>query len=194
MPYLPEPYVHETEFPQSFDKDLLFQIRVINERWRRMFPKIEYFAFRGDVKASPSLPATIPTVVGEAGGSALDPLWGETVPAAQIGGAWQQPHDGTGAAANPELFYPVVILNGQIRREAKEKELKKYGFDQMRDLLLTVPCAMLDKFGITARAGDEFVWDGYRYFVEQVEATGYWKNTNSTLYVVMNCTQKKVGS
>lgn len=193
--YLPEIYTHQTELPHAYDKDLFVQIRMIEERYRRYAPKIEYFPFRGDVTASATLPAGLPTVVGEAGGSALDTLWGETVPSAQMtSGVWAQPHDGTGAAANPELFYPVVIFNGRIQREAKEKELKKYGFDQVRDLLLFLPTSRLDAAGITARAGDEFIWDGFRYIVLQAEATGYWKNTNLTLHVVMNCVQKKAGS
>lgn len=195
MTYLPEQYVHETKLPLPFGKDLALQVRLIGERYRLNYPVIEYFPFRGDPTPSTSLPGGIPTVVGEAGGSAFDPLWGETVPAAQLTtGTWQQPHDGTGAAADPEVFYPKIEFNGRIQREAKEKELKKYGFDQIRDLLLFVPSATLDSFGISARAGDEFIWDGFRYIVKQVEATGYWKNTNLRLYVAMNCEQKKVGS
>lgn len=192
--YLPEPYTHETEFPSAYGRDLAVQLRLIEEKYRRFYPKLEYFAFRGDVTPASSAAAT-GEVVGEAGGSSFDTLWGETVPAGQLAtGVWQQPHDGTGAAANPEVFYPMQIVHGRIQREAKEKELKKYGFDQLRDLLLFLPCSRLDALGITVRAGDEFVWDGYRYFVEQCEATGYWKNTNLTLYVVSNCTQKKAGS
>lgn len=195
MPYLPAIYTHEVELPGAYDKDLLLQVRVIIEKYRRYYPKIEYFTFKGDVTVSPSLPSDVPTVVGEAGGTAFDPLWGESVPADQLtDGVWQQPNDGSGAAANPELFNPVVIVNCRIQRDAKEKELKKYGFDQIRDLLLFIPTARLDQLGITARAGDEFVWDGYRYQFEQVEATGYWKNTNLPLYLVANCEQKKVGS
>lgn len=193
MTYLPEEYTHQTVLPTPFGKDLQTQVRAIEEKYRRSYPKIQYFPFRGDVTKLPATDGV--SVVGEAGGSALDSLWGETVPAAQLGtGVWQQPHDGTGVAADPEIFYPEVILHGRIQREAKDKELKRYGFDQLRDLLLFVPSSVLDRYGISARAGDEFIWDGFRYAVLQAEATGYWKNTNLRLYVVMNCQQKKAGS
>lgn len=193
--YLPELYTHQTVFPTAFAKDLHMQVRLIRERWHRFYPLIDYYPFRGDVTPATTPSADPLNVVGEAGGSAFDPLYGETVDAAQsVDGVWRQPHGSAGVAANPEIFYPMTRLNGQLRREAKQKELKHYGFDQIRDVLLIIPTGIMDEKGLIGRPGDEFVWDGDRYGVLQVDTSGYWKNTNLRLYVVMNCEHRKAGS
>lgn len=195
MTYLPEPYTHQTEFPAAFDKDLRMQVRMVGEKWRRYYPRIDYYCFKGDVTPTVNPVADPPSIVGEAGGSAFDPLYGETVDAAQlVTGVWQQPHGSSGVAVNPEIFETPIPVHAQIRRDAKERELKKYGFDQIRDLLVTIPTGLLDTYGITVRQGDEFVWDGDRYVVLQFDTAGYWKNTNLRLYIVINAEHKKAGS
>lgn len=196
MTYLPESYLHETEFPHGLSKDLAMQIRMIDEKYARFYPRIQYFCFRGDA-APAANDGNLPVqVVAQPNGSAFDPLWGETVdPAQAVDGVWKQPHsDGARVAADPERFHAPVTIHARVQRVAKEKSLKKWGFDKVRDILLFIPAATCDKFGITVREGDEFEWDGDRYHVVEEDSDGYWKNTNLRLYRVLNCEHKHSGA
>ena len=76
----------------------------------------------------------------------------------------------------------------------KDYDLKKYGFDEMRDLLLHVPASLLDRVGITAVAGDKFIWNGEEYLTLQVKEAGYWKNTNIRLWVTITAEHKRRGA
>lgn len=194
--YLPPEYVNNTAFPKAVSKDLLMQIRSIRERWQRFYPKIEYYAFKGDVVPTTQTPGLSEGVVGEPGGAAFDALYGETVPAGQItSGAWEQPHHaGSGVAASPELYYPVQQIHARLRREVKDKELKQYGFDEIRDLFVDIPTPLLDEQGITSRPGDVLVWNGARYVVLQADTSGWWKNTNVQLFVGLNVEHARAGS
>ena len=194
--YLPKDYTHGTKFPGAISKDLQTQIRMIEERWIRFYPQVEYHAFSGDVRPTTNPAGTQEGVLGEAGGSAFDSLWGETVDAAQIStGVWKQPHRNAGSvAANPEIRYPMQRIHARVKRESREKELKQYAFDQIRDLTVDIPLSLLDAAGITCRPDDEFVWDGYRYVVMQTETTGYWKNTNIRLFMTLYAEHARSGS
>jgi hypothetical protein len=137
--------------------------------------------------------------VGGVGSTTYDNLYGESHPGAS-GDDWSQPHGteaGVGAAldaTDPELFADVERLHARVRRESRENELKKYGFDRVRDLIVTIPTLILDEHGITAKAGDQFVWDGDRFVVRQEDSGGYWKNTNIRLYRTLSCEHVHSGS
>lgn len=197
MVYLPEDFTHPTTFPHAYGRDVLHAIRQIEERWVRFFPQVSYFPLNKSVTVIERTNGDVDTesVSGTAGGTVFDPILGEAVDNAAATGKWKQPHlSGDRRAVNPEKFFPPVRLHAQVRREAKEKELKKLGFDEVRDLLLTIPTSMLDKLGITVTQGDRFVWDNDLFEVQQFETTGYWKNTNLRLYIILNCRHYHPGS
>lgn len=199
MSYLPGEYAHETTFPLAYGKDLQYQVRQTRERWVRLYPKIEYYCLLIATTAAPDAPVTGHAVVGESGNTKFDALWGESVPAEPGNSTWQQPHgtDTPGAAlvaSGADLFSEPVLLHARVRREARENDLKKLGFDRIRDLLITIPTVLLDEYGVTTRPGDQFVWDGDRYVVMQEDSGGYWKNTNIRLFRTLNCEHVHAGS
>lgn len=197
MVYLPEDFTHPTTFPHAYGRDVLHAVRQIEERWVRFFPQVSYFPLNKSVTVIERVNGDVDTesVSGTTGGTVFDPILGEAVDNAAATGKWKQPHlSGDRRAVNPEKFFPPVRLHAQVRREAREKELKKLGFDEVRDLLLTIPTSMLDKLGITVTQGDRFVWDNDLFEVQQFETTGYWKNTNLRLYIILNCRHYHPGS
>jgi hypothetical protein len=192
--YLPPTPTDQTAWPEAYGKDIAVQIRLIDEKWKRTFPLLTYYQIK---KAT--TPATDPNMpIGEAGKTQFDPVWGESVPADMASTGWRQPHgDAVADAADPELFEAPVSMNFRVQRIAKESELKKYGFDQIRDLLLFVPLSILDENSVIVTAGDSgdyVIWDGDEYTVLQKERAGYWKNTNVRLYMALNCEHRRPGA
>lgn len=196
MPYLPEDFTHPTVMPKAYGADVLHAIRVIEEKWARFYPQVNYFCLRKAITVVPKNgqgDVDTQSLTGEVGTTTFDPILGEAVDT--TGTFWKQPHlSGDTRAASPERFMDPVRVHAQVRREAKEKELKKLGFDEVRDLLLTIPTSILDKLGIEVTQGDRFVWDNDLFEVLQFETTGYWKNTNLRLYMILNCRHYHPGS
>ena len=190
MTYLPVDPTMRTEFPREYGADVLQQISVIEERWKRSFPEVDYFCL---LKAT--APVSVDTVSGVVDEAGFDPLWGESIDPSIAGTAWQQPHRNDGVrAANATKFDDPVKIHAQVRREARDDMLKKLGFDRFRDLLVTIPLSLLDEAGVTCQQGDRFVWDDEVFQVEQLNRTGFWKNTNLRLYMVLNCEHSRWGS
>jgi hypothetical protein len=193
MPYLPVDLTMQTEFPLEYGKDVQQGIEIIDEKWARHFPEVSYFCLLKQTTVV--VDDNVDNASGEAGNSAFDPLWGESIdPQALIDG-WKQPHlNPDQEAANVTQFADPVKLHAQVRREARDDELKKLGFDRFRDLLVTIPLSLLDKKGVTTQQGDRFIWDNELYQVEQMNRTGFWKNTNLRIYMVLNCEHARLGS
>jgi hypothetical protein len=180
--------------PTALGYDFYTQVRLIEEKWRKYFPLIEY----SPLLISPLLPASNSVVAGAVNTSQIDPLYMETINIAKDG-AWKQPHASASPVVSPitdasDVFGEAVSINARIRREANDLELKKWGFDEMRDLIVTIPCSLFDTAEIQARPGDKFTWDGEPYTVLQRTRDGYWKNSNIRFYVVMNCEKRRAGS
>lgn len=191
MSYLPPSPTDATSWPEAYGKDIAVQVRLIAEKWQRMFPLLDYYRIK---KAT--TPATDPDMpTGESGETQFDPVWGEAVPESMATTGWQQPHgDATADAANPELFESPLKMNFRVQRITKETDIKKYGFDQIRDLLLFIPLSILDEKGVTVQSGDYVVWDGDDYLVLQRDRVGYFHNTNVRLYMAFNCEHAREGS
>ena len=191
MSYLPPAPTDPTTWPEEYGKDIAVQIGLIAEKWKRPFPLLAYYSIK---KAT--TPSTDPdTPVGESGRTQFDPVWGEAVPESMAVSGWVQPHgDAVADAANPELFEVPLNMNFRVQRIVKEKELKKYGFDQMRDLLMFTPLSILDENSVTIKRGDYIVWDGDKYLVLQHNRVGYWQNTNVRLYIALDCEHLREGS
>jgi hypothetical protein len=167
-------------------------IRQSEELWRTTYPKIAYMSL---LKAATAV-ADTNTLTGAAGTTQFDPLWGEAVPA-NMGATWQQPHANANPevkASDPSLYSPAIDIHARIQRTAREDFLKKVGFDRVRSLLVTIPSSMCDAVGLNPKAGDRFMWDGELYHVLQYSPLGWWMNTNTKLYVVMNCAHEHRGS
>lgn len=197
MPYLPRPYTHDTLFPEAYDRDLRTQIDLIEEQATRFFPRIPYYCILKTVGISTVDPVTGgPAPTGAAGQNTFDELYGEIVDPALAGQAWKQPHrDGVLAAGvEVERYADPIEFNARVQREMKDYDLKKFGFDEMRDLLLHVPSSILDRRGITSTAGDKFIWNGEEYSVLQAKESGYWKNTNLRLWVSIMAEHKRRGA
>mgnify|MGYP001606644484 CR=1 FL=1 len=195
MAYLPESLTNETAIPRGFHQDFQEQVRVVNEKWQRHYPLIKYFCLK---KVVTPVGQAVDTPIGATPNTVFDPLWGESIDKdAMVGGAYIQPHvSGVSGvdATDPPQYEPAVDIHAQIRRDAKERELKRLGFDEVRDILVTIPTSLLDAAGITVQQGDRLIWDNDLYEVLQKQRTGYWKNTNLRLYVVMNCEHARMGS
>jgi hypothetical protein len=191
MPYLPNKNIHGTAFPTAYGKDLETAVRQIESRWKMSYPKIAWKVLKKATTEPTS--GNIQNLSGEVGSTLYDPLYGESI--ATDSSTWAQTHNSdAGDATEPDVYGESFLIHAQIRREVKEKELKKYGFDQIRDILVTIPVSFLDLVGIKPQPGDRFVWDGDTYQVTQREATGYWKNTNLRLYEVINAEHARFGA
>jgi hypothetical protein len=192
--YLPPNPTEATSFPIAYGKDIALAIRMIEEKWTRHFPELAYYQLK---KATDPASPDPDSPTGEAGNTIFDPVWGEAIPAA-MSSEWQQPHaNDIPDAPRPELYADPVNLHLRVFREARDMDLKRWGFDKVRDLLIASPLSLLDKVepdGVTVRVGDYFIWDGDEYEVMQYSRDGYWKNTNVRLYIVMNCKTRRKGS
>jgi hypothetical protein len=180
-------------FPRVNAKDLQSQIRLIEEQYRRFYPLIQYSCLKKAVTPSAPTLTGDRLVVGKAGTTKFDPVWGESVDSAAV--EWSQPHAtaGTVPAADVELYHTPVPINARVQRINKETQLKKYGFDKVRDLTLFIPLSLLDRAAITVKNGDLFDWNAHSYTVIEQNTNGYWKNTDLSLYMVMNCEQRRRG-
>lgn len=196
MAYLPRPYTHNTVFPEAYDRDVLTQIAMVEEMAKRKFPPIPYSCILKNVGIATADPIGGPAQSSGVGQNAFDELWGEIVDPALAGQPWKQPHRDAILAAGIEIeqYAPMQHIHARVQREMKDYDLKKYGFDEMRDLVLHVPASLLDRLGITAQAGDKFVWNGEEFSVLTPKESGYWKNTNVKLWVSIMCESKRRGA
>lgn len=194
MTYLPEQYTHDTQFPAAYDRDVKTQLDMIDEQAERFFPRITYYRIKKATGIAGVDPVTGgPAPTGAAGESTFDPLYGELVDPA-LTGKWEQPHlnpDVKASTVEIEQYEDPVEIRARVQKEPKEKELKKYGFDEVRSMMLHVPCRQLDRLGITVLPGDKFIWDGEEYAVLQDKDTGYWKNSNISLWRTILCEHKR---
>lgn len=191
MPYLPPDFLHDTEFPLAYGKDVHLMLRLLRESYDRFYPKIDYEA----VLAQPVVATSPEDPVAESGQSGVDLVWGEVVPTTLAGQDWEQPHlNASHDAVAVEVYRAAVSVPFRVRRDNKEKDLKKEGFDPVRDVTGFIPTVVLDELGITCRPGDRFNWDGDYYVVKWAEATGYWKMTNLRLFVELVCEHQHQGS
>jgi hypothetical protein len=187
--YLPPIVVEGTVFPEALGPDAITAIRMIEERWERMYPLVHYTMI--DKKTTPvDSPATLS---GEDGSSKFDTMWGESVDRKLT--TWKQPQNNPEvAAAEVTVYQPSQQIRARIKREARENELKKFGFDRLRDLIVCIPCSLLDQKAITCQAGDRFTWNNETWEVIQHHVEGWWYNTNVNLYVWMNVQHARRGS
>lgn len=193
MAYFPPPIIATTENPKPGQRDFQLAVRLTEERWRRFFPAILY----EKLIVQPTARTSLDSVVGQPGATQFDPLWQEAVSPTLQGNLWAQPHlSGTTDATvdATDVYMPPAQMHARVQKEALDAELKKWGFDRVRDTLLIVPCSMFDAAGITAEAGDRVTLDNDYFNVVQRTLDTFWKNTNLKLFVVLNCEHRRRGS
>lgn len=203
-PYLPPKYTQQTGFPQAHGRDLLTQVRLIEERWKRYFTEIEYYPRLQDTGIADATPdvrnpeIAAPTAPADAAAGGYDRLWGESVDRQMADDdQWDQAHlSGTlDATTETEGYQEPVRIHAQIKREMdKKRALELYGFDDVRDILVIIPVSFYDACGFRAKEGDKIIWDGQEYDVLQNAGAGWWKNSNIRLFRVLNCESKRLGS
>jgi len=182
MPYLPSTAGSSppTLFPYQTGKDLDVQIRLIAEKWRRMFPLIPYRRINSQVTTVTNLL----TPVGAAGGTIFDPLYNEPLPTSTTDLTVDQPPS---PAANPKVFHDPINVNVNVRRQPERKEMNFYGFNELRDGIAIIPLSLLDDAQIVIANGDQFLSGGVEWFeVLQWRITGFWKNSYSRLFMAMS--------
>lgn len=198
MAYIPKPYQEQTAFPHEFGRDLQLQVRLIEEKWKRFFPPLPYYSLIRDFGiAAVDSTTGAPAPVAGASGGAFDPVWGEWVDSQMAtDGTWDQPHlnPNLDATTEHEIYRTPVTIHFQVRREVKERQLKLWGFDKIRDVIVIAPASFFDACGLRTQEGDKFIWDGEEYFVYQDAGDGWWKNSNIRLYRVLNCEHRRLGS
>jgi hypothetical protein len=94
-----------------------------------------------------------------------------------------------------------IMLNAYIDPEPSKKILTKYGYENKRPIIITIPTLELDRKGLLSRTetflvGDLFMFDGDPFEVrKQVRnKEGYWANTNIPFLIEFVCTRYRKGS
>lgn len=189
MTYLPPLHIDGTEFPQPLGEDLVTAIGLIEEQWRMMYPKVVYTPIAKQTNAVPD-----PSVMsGTPGNTKFDTLWGESVDKNMA--TWEQPQlNGTLSPVDPAVYKPGVPIHCRLERGVRETQLKKFGFDLLRNIVATIPTSMLDAAGITVTAGDRFEWNGETFEVLQWYQQGWYYSNNIILHIVMSVQTARKGS
>ncbi len=197
MTYLPPDILDDTEFPTAgvCAKDINNQLEMINEKWRRSFPLVDYFQLKWTPTETGPAEDYISGVATE---TKVDDLWGEDIPD-NLTAEWVQPHETTPEgllydAADTRQYDNAVLINAALDLQPSERTLKKVGIDEVKGIMVTIPVMLLDEAGITVKMGDFFVWRGERYEVLVTHDKGYWFNTNIYLYLVLDCKRQRIGS
>ena len=178
------------EFPVASGVDIPIQEQLIEEMYERTYPALPYYNLLKQVTPQTTGPEEI---VGEAATTQFDPIWGERVPSNMT--EWDQAHLSTTFDPTEKGEYAAPVeLHIRVQREAHELDLKKWGFDQIRDVLAFIPLSVLTTNGILVKPGDYFVWDETEYTVLQKDRDGWWKNTTTRLYMILNCEKRRKGS
>lgn len=178
--------------PAQGGADRLLQNRLAIEKWRRYFSPVPYYQIKKAVTYVVNRPSD--KLVGETATTKFDPLYGEAIdPSASP--TWQQPHGSDVLhAADPEVYAAAVQVPLRVQIEARDSDLKLWGFERMEDAIASCPDALLSQLTVTCKSGDYFVWGGHEYEVLQVVPSARFKNDPATLYAVLNCKTKRRGS
>jgi len=192
--YIPLRAENPTVFPRAREKDFHLAGGRIKEVWRRMYPLVSYRR----IKLFPTAPPDIETPSGVGtDGSWVDPLYLESVPenpqkkVLQPHSEVESPHRD---AEKHNQYAPPVDLHAFIRIEVNEYLLKRWGIEEMFDIIAIFNTPELDERGIMISQGDRFLWQGQEYEVHQRKPDGWWMNTDLFLHMVTSCIRSRHGS
>lgn len=197
MAFLPPNVIDDAVFPTAQGKDLRTAVRMIEEKWRRFYPKFSYIAIDYDPTAAEPGEQS-----GTDGSTKIDGTWPDpAVPTVDDddedapGNSFVNPQAPGATAGNENIKYKAPVdIHVRVERVLKEKDLKRYGFDKVRTLVGYIPVSLLDRGGLTVTCGDRLIWDGKPYKVVQFDFDGYWQNTNIRLYAVLNLESERIGT
>jgi hypothetical protein len=186
--------LHDTVFPTATDKDLCMQVRIIREKYGRLYPEVSYYAM--NVPITDPHEGDVPDVPPPEYETEVDDLWGEPVPTGQKQGLeWENPHtsailDATEGNKRVDKGKMRVHLN----HEPSQKALSRYAIDEERVIIATFFRPLLEDAAIVVRHGDQFFWNDHVYEVLKWSRKGYWKNTSVWMYVEAACKYARYGS
>lgn len=189
-PYLPVLDITNTSFPRADWKDVQQQVRLVNGKYRRIYPELPYYP----LLRAPTAVASPGDLSGEPGTTAFDPIWGEPI-APGAGQKWEQPHGSSALdATSGEVFGGPYPIHCRVQLDSKDLDLKKYGFDKVRDITVWIPLSLLDEQGVRVNSGDNLEWNSRRFVVKEFTTTGWWRNTNVPLFMVLTLDHARLGS
>lgn len=179
----------ESDMPR-LTKDFTLQRGMCEERARKLSANVLYYCV--DKRLTPVTPQA--PMSGESGSTQFDPVWGEAT-ATDSYGNWIQAHrDPTVSAATVTKFLEAQSIPAQFRKEASDDELKRWGFDRIKDGVFVLTAYALDQRDIACQPGDVIEYGTLRYKVMQWVVDGLWHQTNIPMYVVLNCETERKGS
>ena len=197
--YLPSRQIDQTKMPVAYGPDLFLAVDKIAEQYRRFRTQLQYFSLKAIsiTRREPREPdnPTDDTVVGTPGTTAFDPVWGEAVDSSLAGQPWQQPQLSGSLVSDVDSidqFNIPVTIPMKVQKTALDTELKKWGFDRVRDLIVTIPVSFDDN-GITSQPGDKIQWDADDFNILQRTLDGFWHATNIRMFMVCNCEHRRKG-
>lgn len=194
MPYIPLLTGIDGALLQSEYRDLPSRISLIEEKWE-FYPERLYFPLllsQTDFPNGGTRPFN--DISGEEGTTKLDRLYLE--PVAPTMTEWTQAqHSDEHTAELAEMFQygNAQLVRMCIEDQADDKTLKRWGFDKMRDFIITIPLSLLDKVEITSQVGDKVQYGEEQLRVEAVALEGKWYNTNIRFFAVLNCKRIRAG-
>lgn len=200
VPYLPNKEILGTLFTSVDMSDLETHLRLLEERWKRFFPILDWRQL--DFNPVPMTSGGEAYVAGVDGKTIINPVYNEAIPQgpndnANPGVQYQSPHGGPVDATNRKIYKPTVPIHVQVKRIRPDNALtvtNKAGRSDARFILL---CSLLDRAGITVNEGDQVGYRGTRYEIREavIPEDGYWQqNTNIPLYVVCEAAIDHLGS
>ena len=190
--YLPVKFPTADALPLPYGRDLLTQVGMIEAMYTQQYPPINY---RTLLKSLAHRNITTDAPVGAVNTTVFDALWGEPVDPLLTGVAWKQAHlSGYLDATANARYADSKSFPARTQVEATDVELKRWGFDRVRSLIVTIPVSFLDHHEITIAEGDLLEWNGQMYAVKDIAKVGRWFNTETFLYRVLNLDQARRGS
>lgn len=92
----------------------------------------------------------------------------------------------------PQRYKAPVEIPAFVKINPSKQELKKYGIDETKEVLLLLSTIVLEEQGLTdgsLRIGDKVVWDGVEYEIMTFHREEPWANTN--VYFHVACTLQR---
>jgi len=202
LPGQPHLAVDETVMFHGAGYDLNTAQRMLEERWKLMYPAVAYYPL---IKLSTAVGTSTEILSGAPDSTPWDPLWGEAVERPTGHPEWRQPHlseqtvqdpsrDAPRTAAEPEVRGEPRRLHMRVARVSREETLKKLGFDLVRTMIGSVPTTMYDRYAIKPQVGDRFRWNDEWYEVLQISPRGWYRNTTHNLLWYLSIKSARLGS
>lgn len=198
MPYQPVEDIHDSPLTPGSSADLTSHNLLLIEKWELMYPKYAY----KQILMSPTVAADNGETLtsGTTSGTVVDAVYGEVVPLHLTRG-FVQPHGTKGGAPEVDAtvskrFKDPVLLPVYVDRDSTERPLTSRGQEALRYFKIIWPAALLDRYGVSVNAGDEFEYGSQEIEIQSVYVPprGYWKTTNIPLYIQASGSLRVKGS